>query len=322
MALTVPSGQISNVFQLLGFDENSASFALGWVLENCPVFRQIVIEDIFKRTIKIDDPLVTLQRHAEDGGYTDLEVHFSKDYHVVMEAKHSWEPPTVKQLRRYLPRMIDTTPRKKRLVSISAADCDYAKTRLPKELHGIKVVHLPWGTLKKLSMRASRYKLPFGERIWLRHLTLHLQEYIWMERVTDNTVLVVSLGRQLLTRGYTSIDMVEKDRCYSHPVGGHFPKQPPNYMGFRYNGKLQSVHHIDDYRIVRNLAKENHCWPRTTSDRFLYRLGPPIKPSKDVRSGNIRDLRLRCAIDTLLSGEFETLTEAYNATKLRLNADS
>ena len=88
----------------------------------------------------------------------------------------------------------------------------------------------------------------------------------------------VALGKQLLTKGYTSIDMVEKDQHYSHPVGGNWPKQPPNYIGFRYNGKLQSIHHVDKYLIVKNLAKENKRWSRTNSDRFLYRLGSPIKP--------------------------------------------
>lgn len=176
--------------------------------------------------------------------------------------------------------------------------------------------------LKKLSVQASNDKIPFAERIWLRQLVEHLKEYIWMERVSDNTILVVSLGKQILSKGYTSVDMVEKDRHYSHPVGGHFPKDPPNYIWFRYNGKLQSIHHVDNYKIVKNLAKENHRWPPSNSDRFVYFLGRPIRPSKDLRSGNIRDLRLRCAIDTLLSGECGTIMEAYKATKLRLDADA
>lgn len=322
MTLTVPKGSISNVFQLAGFDENSASFALGWVLENSPALRQSVTQAIFKRAIEIDDPRVTLQRHAEDGGYTDLELRFGGNYHVIMEAKRSWQPPTVTQLKRYLPRMVGSNQRNMRLVSISAADINYASTRLPKELGGVKVVHMSWGMLKKLCLQASRNKLPFDERMWLRHLVEHLKEYIWMERLSDNTVLVVSLGKQLLSKEYTGVDMVEKDRRYSHPVGGHFPKEPPNYIGFRYNGKLQSIHHVDNYKIVTNLAKENRRWPSTNSDRFVYYLGPPIKPSKDVRSGNIRDLRLSCAIDTLLSGEFATIMEAYKATKLRLDVDT
>jgi hypothetical protein len=321
MTLTVPKGNISNVFQLVGFDENSASFALGWVFEKSPAFRQIVVDAIFKRAVKIDDPLITLQKHADDGGYTDLELRFGGNYHIIMEAKHSWQPPTKTQLQRYLPRMVGSNRRNMRLVSISAADINYAKAKLPKELGGVKIVHMSWGMLKKLSVQVSKAKLPVVERAWLRHLVEHLKEYIWMERVSDNTVFVVSLGKQILSKGYTSVDMVEKDRRYSHPVGGRFPKDPPNYIGFRYNGKLQSIHHVDNHKIVTNLAKENRRWPATNSDRFVYFLGPPIRPSKDVRSGNIRDLRLRCAIDTLLSGEFGTIMEAYKATKLRLDND-
>lgn len=142
MTLSVPKGNISNVFQLVGVDENSASFALSWVFGKSPAFRQIVIDAIFKRVVEIDDPLVALQKHAEDGGYTDLELRFSGDYHVIMEAKHSWQPPTKMQLQRYLPRMVGSNRRNMRLVSISAADINYAEARLPKELGGVKVVHM------------------------------------------------------------------------------------------------------------------------------------------------------------------------------------
>jgi hypothetical protein len=109
--------------------------------------------------------------------------------------------------------------------------------------------------------------------------------------------------------------MVEKDGYYSHPFGKNWPQQPPNYIGFRYAGKLQSVHHIDSYKIVKNLATINRKWPRTNENRFLYRLGPPMRPCKEIKSGkSIRNRRVECAIDTLLSGAFDTLDSARNET--------
>ena len=43
-------------------------------------------------------------------------------------------------------------------------------------------------------------------------------------------------------------DIVNKKRIYFHPVGGGpggWPSEPPNYIAFRYGGKLQTIHHID-----------------------------------------------------------------------------
>jgi hypothetical protein len=73
--LTVGTREISSAFQLLGVDENSATFALGWILENCSAYRQRLIKNIFNRDIIIDEPfIINLQKHADDGGYTDLEI--------------------------------------------------------------------------------------------------------------------------------------------------------------------------------------------------------------------------------------------------------
>lgn len=60
-------------------------------------------------------------------------------------------------------------------------------------------------------------------------------------------------------------------------------------------------------------------WPESDADHFIYELGPVMKPPKDVRTGNLfRSTRTWCAIDTLLSGEFETISDAANETKRRL----
>jgi hypothetical protein len=112
---------------------------------------------------------------------------------------------------------------------------------------------------------------------------------------------------------------VEKDHCYFHPVGNHWPVQPPNYVGFRYHGKLQTVHHISSFSVVHNLASCNTLWPKTETNHFVYRLGPPMRSPKEMRGGMVfRSARVSCAIDTLLSGEYKTLSDARDETKRRL----
>jgi hypothetical protein len=150
-----------------------------------------------------------------------------------------------------------------------------------------------------------------------------MREFASMEQQTDNKVFVVSLSRESIheNQPYNFIDVVEKDSRYFHPVGNHCPVQPPNYIGFRYYGKLQSVHHIDDFKVVEDLGAYNPLWPETDSDHFIYWLGPPMRPAQEIRTGNIfKSGRVWCAIDTLLSGAFATIRDAADETTRRLDA--
>ena len=62
---------------------------------------------------------------------------------------------------------------------------------------------------------------------------------------------------------------------------GGCPKTQPNYIGFRYGGKLQSIHRIEDYVITRNLYEEFEEMPdeECEIDFFVYTLGSAIKPT-------------------------------------------
>lgn len=305
----------------MGEDENSGSFALGWVLEKSLAYRKLVVHAIFGKAIDVKNMVVSLQRHRRDGGYTDVEIQDGHRFHAVLEAKRWWEVPGVKQLQLYHPRLVAGGAARQRLVSVSAADVGYASRRLPANINGVGVVHLSWGSLRRLAMTAQSHASGFEEKLWLRHFIWHLQEYASMERQSDNTVLVVALGKQPMVKGrtHTWIDVVEKDRCYFHPVGNNWPVQPPNYIGFRYDGKLQAVHHIDSFEVVEDLSKYNPKWLKTDFDHFVYKLGPAMRPSREVRTGKIyMNGRVWCAIDTLLSGAFSTISDARDETKRRL----
>ncbi len=147
-----------------------------------------------------------------------------------------------------------------------------------------------------------------------------------MERQTDNKVYVVSLGPEPMmpSKTHTWIDVVEKDGSYFHPVGNgkSWPIPPPNCIGFRYGSKLQSVHRVDAFDIT-TVAEHNLNWLETDEDHFVYRLGPPMCPQKTIKTGNIfMNRRVWCAIDTLLSGAFDTISAARDETKRRLAEQS
>ena len=141
----------------------------------------------------------------------------------------------------------------------------------------------------------------------------------------DNMVYVVSLGSGVMHGGTsrTWIDVVEQDGCYFHQVGNHWPSQPPNYIGFRYWGELQSVHRRESYEIFTDISTVNPSWCPTDVDHFVYKLGPAMRPPKRLGAGGNgdsikRSARVWCAIDTLLSGQFEQLGQARDETIRRV----
>ena len=94
MSLVIRGEYPSNVFQLLGNDENSATYALGWTLERCPVFLNAFASQIVGRQLEPSDGLIVLQKSGNDGG-TDLEIHYGKEFHCIVEAKQGWVLPTL-----------------------------------------------------------------------------------------------------------------------------------------------------------------------------------------------------------------------------------
>lgn len=323
LTLNVRGSEPDSVFRLLGADENSATYALGWALERSPSFRATMTKAWFGHAIGTSPSIIALQRHAQDKGFTDLEFQQGLQYHAILEAKRWWSVPTQTQLRRYGPRLKTYGAQDQRLVTVSSADSAFAGRHLPAHIGGVKIVHLSWGDIHRLAKSAVARASKFEEKLWLRHLVQHLQEFVAVDRLTSNDVYVVSLGASPMVggRAHTWIDVVEKDGCYFHPIQKGWPTQPPNYIGFRYRGRLQSVHHVEKFEVVRDLSTVNPAWLKTTVDHFVYRLGAPMRPAAEVRTGNIfRNGRVHCAIDTLLSGAFTTISEARDETKRRLTA--
>jgi hypothetical protein len=134
-------------------------------------------------------------------------------------------------------------------------------------------------------------------------------------------VYVVSLGYEIPDKWKIGfIDIVTKQNKYFHPIGEKgFPKEPPNYIGFRYQGKLQSIHYIKDYVVFKN---PHDFFPEIPSQEwsphFLYTLGDPIKPQKTVKTGKVYpNGRVWCMFDTLFTSD--TISESRDITRKRLN---
>lgn len=311
----------TNVFSLYGTDENSATYAVGTCLMKSPAFMATFASDLLGRGTTTDGWNIHLQEGGADKGFTDIQLGPSGKPVIIVEAKKGWWLPTHEQLAKYAARMEGEDGC---LVSLSAASREYAEReqRLPESLNGHKVMHRSWGDVLALVVRAISQTSRQEEKIWLRELENHLKGYATMQDPNDNSVFVVSLSRAEIKpgTGYTWVNVVE-DGYYFHPVGNRWPVIPPNYIGIRYEGKLQSVHHVESYDVRGNLEEVDSRWPHTDSDHFVYKLGPAMKPAKPVQNGTIwPNGRYWCAIDTLLSGAFDTISAARDETRRRLEA--
>jgi hypothetical protein len=304
------------VFSLLGGDENAATFALGWTLSRSETLLRAFLE-----RLGLARPAgairIALQRHADDAGFTDIELVAPDELHVVVEAKVGGAVATATQLERYRPRF-GQAHAGQALVSISAAPAYAASRLLAASLDGVPIRHLSWSDVQRVVRRAAPAVAGSTERRWLRDLDTHLEGYVAAQLASSNIVYVVALSDQEIAPGYTWIDVVEKDNAYFHPIGrGGWPTSPPNYLGFRYRGELQSVRHVEEAELVPELGERNPRWG-AWSDHMLYRLGPPMRPAMPLRSGMSYANRVYCAIDLLLSGACETIKQAQEETARRL----
>lgn len=326
MSLFIGKSQPGTVFQLLGLDENSATFALGWTMERSPHLAGLFLGDVLRGPSEPCSIHIELQRHGRDGGFTDMELRRASDVHVIVEAKRGMVLPTIDQLVRYRPRFDQVATGSNALVSLSALGRDIAERRLPKDVDGVPLVHIAWRDVVALAKVALRARGGYEERVWLRQLIQHLEAFAAMDMTRDNMVYVVSLGSGSIRSEspYTWVDVVKGGR-YFHPIGQRWPTQPPNYIGFRYAGELRSVHRIVRHDVVRDVSSVNPLWPTTAADHFVYELGPAMRPPSTMRAGVPgdavqRSARVYAAIDTLLTGEFSLLGKAVDATKRRLAA--
>ena len=145
-----------------------------------------------------------------------------------------------------------------------------------------------------------------------------------MQKIDSNWVYVVSLGSGIPDKWNVSWqEIVNKHLKYFHPVGGGkggWPTEPPNYIAFRYNGKLQTIHHIDKYEVFTDPSAHFKTIPKANwNPHYLYYLGSAIKSSKDVKAGKkiVRSMRVWAMLDLLLTSK--TIQEARDKSNARIS---
>lgn len=317
--LTLYGRPVETVFNLLGSRENDLTFSLGWALANCDTLALAVLKDVHPGGDVGEVQAVRLQEIVVGAGFTDIEIE-SERAAIVLEAKRGWEIPTDEQLQKYLPHLLQADIG--RFLVVAEASPDFARPKLSLTIGNTEVVYRSW---KQIAMLAERCAPEVGhtERRLLRELISYLKGLMTMQNVTSNLVYVVPIGTtvQSWCAPLTPAQIVLDHDIYFHPVGNRYPKEPENYLGFRWGGKLQMIRHVESYTVGYD-PKElipQMTTPAYEDRNFFYRLGPPIVPPHDVKLGKVWPSgRVHAAIDLLLTSE--TIAEARDRTNARLAA--
>jgi hypothetical protein len=323
--LRLHGSTVNTVFDLLGRDENDMTYALGWGISRNDAILRGLVESVAAGTALEPPFVVELQEHDRaDGGFTDIEL-LSSDFHMIIEAKRGWEPPSEAQLQRYVARLAKAGRPVQRVVVLTQNGAEVVvRHRLgpwqPSPPARLEV--LGWSHIVQI-VRAGSHAGSLAERRVAAELATYLQGVADMRNIDSNRVYVVSLSTSSIPgwpASFTWTDVIEKHGRYFFPgTGKNWPKSPPNYVAFRYHGRLQSIHHIDDYTIAQDMSPFFPGAPDTSDwdPHFLMTLGPAIVPDHEVRTGRgiVRNARVWVDIDLLLTAN--TITDAAEETRRR-----
>lgn len=322
MKLVLHREEIDSIFDLLGHDENGLTYALGWNFSNNRNLLRIFLRKITGKKYRCDyeNSKVRLQEFGEkDRGFTDIELLIDNKMFLIIEAKIGWTLPTQDQLDKYSSRFEDYKTYEKKLVVISECRKEYAQQQLKKLKVKIPIEYISWRKILHLIELADKESSRYQKKM-LYTFTTYFKKVIHMQRRDSNKVFCVSLSSEKTEWSRLSwIDIVEKKRRYFYPVGKNWPSDPPNYIAFRYDGKLQSIHHVDTYQIVTKMHEHLPVDEEEWDPHFLLALGPPFKPAKEVKNGRIwPNGRYWIDLDTFFI--CATIREARDLTQQRAEA--
>ncbi len=312
---------VNSIFQLIGDKENDITKSIAWALNKCNIFLMNIVYDIFKIRVNPSKIDILYQSYDKKTGITDIEITDYQTFYIIIEAKRGWSLPSNKQLTKYSLRdkFIRSDVPNKAIVSMSECNEKYATVNLlSKTNNGILIKHLSWQKIYDLADR-SKINSNNAQKRLLEELKIYLGGIMKIQTKDSNWVYIVSLSTgKPKGCNISFIDIVSNYKKYFHVVGKNWPKEPPNYIAFRYYGKLQSIHHIDKYVISKNIHDEIKDMPdkKEKDNFFVYHLGPAIIPQKEVKTGKIYpNGRVWAMLDTLLTSD--TISYARDISKRR-----
>jgi len=313
--------EVATFYDVVGHDENDMTAALGWGISRSPRLLKLVVGAVTDREFDPEEAVIRLQEHHAEGGFSDVEAQIPDQIHVIFEAKRGWNLPSHDQLALYSRRFAPDQPDVVQAIVVLTQWG--AESMVERQLGHWPLPYprsvLGWADVVRMTETAGSGARP-AERSLLHELATYLRGVADMRDTDSNRVFVVSLSRGRI-EGWPMdlISVVEDHGKYFFPATGkRWPKVPPNYMGFRYFGQLQSIRHVDSYTIDTDIGRHFPGAPsREGEPHFVLTLGPPIRPPHRVANGRgvVRSSWAWADIDLLLTAE--SITEARELSRER-----
>ncbi len=253
--LMVRDQKVDTVFELLGNNENAMTYSLGWVLAECDVFSQQLAAMLGLSEGFSDAMRIQLQGYAPQKGFTDIEIVDPSRVHIVIEAKRGFNIPLLDQLEKYADRLLASPDTKSKKMILVLAESDrreqWLAQHVPDHVKQVEVQAISWNQFQNMANDCMAKTSKHSEKSLLRQLIGYLKKVTTMQNQTSNLVYVVSANHDVFFEdiGLSFIDVIVERQKYFHPVGNSWPIEPPNYIAFRYDGILQSIHHIESYTV-------------------------------------------------------------------------
>ena len=313
------SRPIQTVFDLIGYQENDFTAALGWTLATSPHLLDLVLREL-DIAVAAETPSIRLQEYDRRfGGLTDIEIDLEKVL-IILEAKVGWSLPKRQQLAKYAKRVNERGGGL--ILVVSECSPEFARARgLPERISGIQIEFLRWHRFVEMADAATRQSR--GHERWaVREFGRYLHGQMTGPDPHSNMVRVVALNpRPVDWMSISLADVVLERGRYFHPVARPgFLREPPNYFGFRIHGRLESVRHVEEWEYCTHphdhLPEIDPDVDWTDNPHFIYRLGEAFGPS-DLPTGRGLSFGRQCDVALDLLFTEETIADAWRKTKER-----
>lgn len=307
---------VGSVFDLLGRGEVDLTAALGWSLSKSPALLAALWARL-ELPGNPDNVRIDLEV-ADEQGRTDLEL-ANEQATVVVEAKKGWLVPGESQLEKYVPRL--TGFPHPMLVSLSDSSADWAATQLGTQVSGIPVRHLPWDAVRA-DLRRVRKSTRTTERHWLDQLTTYLAGATAVRDPAEQWAYCVVVSKDTMGGTRTFRDYIQDERVYFHQFGGNngWPKRPPTFLCFRWEGRVRQVNRVETSRVINTLQDAYPDIPPgggTELPHLFYTLGPDIPIGDIPTKGVYANARVWALLDQILTqpGLADAMRESKRLTQ-------
>jgi hypothetical protein len=261
---------------------------------------------------------ISLEHHDDtDGAYSDIEISLPGRFRIIIEAKINLAVPTQRQLETLRSRLIRCAEPYKKLIVLLQWQGQRTKQDSTTAAH-LDEEWWNWADVRELVEQAAKKD---GSTFALQEFLSFLQKEYDMPLQFEAEVWVVPLGRQPVARGssVTLADVPAKFGKYIFPT--RFNPRRTLYIGFRYDGKLQSIHRI--LERVDGVQNYSEIIPQLDAPIgepcTAFDLGDPLPLKDHPPSGPLRNTHVYCDLDLLLTSR--NVQDAARRTRERRDTE-